>query len=190
MSAYNKTFSKVSKPQSSVETRVSHSLITYYFFPCLVCESRVSLWIQVIFAISVSQTVPRPLSPICRRAPLLLLCISWPMGYPMHPPPSHLVLWVNYLVHMSIETYCIFGAVLTRMEDYVDLIFMNTFKSSTANSRLWMITKVQCWEADPAHLKESHCSAWSVEGHEHSRFFGLMQSKGSITRVDHGQNLL
>lgn len=40
-SAYNKIFSKVSKPQSSAETRVSHSLIMYCFFPCLGCESRV-----------------------------------------------------------------------------------------------------------------------------------------------------
>lgn len=113
MSAYNKIFSKVSKPQSSAETRVSHSLITYYFFPCLLCESRVRAWIQVVFAGSVSQVVPYPQSPVYRRVPLLLQVFPGPWVIP------YILLWScafdNYAVRMSTEAYSIFGVILTRM---------------------------------------------------------------------------
>jgi len=42
----------------------------------------------------------------------------------------------SYIARMSTEVYCIFGVVLTRMEEYGALVFMNTLKSSSANS-MW-----------------------------------------------------
>lgn len=41
--------------------------------------------------------------------------LSWPVGYPVHPPL--ICAFDNYAVHMSTEVYCIFGVILTRMEE-------------------------------------------------------------------------